>query len=124
MPTKNAKTPTEPLTFNDVWNGFKVDYLPFVEWMSNPDDDFSFIIVEFAENDPLKYKNKWGREQFKIRVNQNEEEKMLSAGVKLFVKLKNFCIKENLMPKDLGKVQIDRYGSGFDTDYSIKKSTN
>lgn len=113
------KTPTEKITFDDVWNGFKSDYLPFVEWVQSPDDDFQFIIVEFMDDNPTPYMNKWSREQFKIKVSQNDEMKMLSAGKKLFIKIKAFCISENKKPTQLGKIIIDRYGTGFETDYKV-----
>jgi hypothetical protein len=119
---KTLKVPTEKITFDDVWNGFKSDYLPFVDWVQSQDDDFQFLILEFVENAPTPYTNKWSRAQFKMKVSQNDEIKMLSAGKKLFIKIKAFCISENKLPCDLGKVQIDRFGSGFDTDYKVQYS--
>jgi hypothetical protein len=119
---KKAKTPTEPLRFDDIWNGFKSDYLPFVEWIQAENDDFQFCIVKFEENAPISYINKWSREQFKMKVSSNDEMKMLSAGKKLFQRIKAFCISENLLPTDLKEVQIDRFGNGFDTDYKIQYS--
>ena len=35
MDKKNTKTPTEPIRLDDVWNGFKTDYLPFIQWLKN-----------------------------------------------------------------------------------------
>lgn len=115
------KTPTEPISFDDVWNGFKQDYLPFVEWVSQPDDNSSFCIITFDENAPIAYKNKWSREQYKIKVHQDEFPKMLSGGKKLFIAIKEFMKKENKLLVDIGKVQIDRIGSGFETDYKVSK---
>lgn len=120
MPSKNPKTPTESIKLDDIWEGFKSDYLPFVEWLTDP-EGIIFCLVRFEENNPTKYTNKWSREQFKISVLQDEQQKVLSAGKKLFMKLKNFCIAENQLPTDLGIVQIDRIGSGFETDYKIQK---
>lgn len=119
-----ARTPTESIKFADIWDNFKSEYLPFVEWLSHPDDGYSFIVVEFRENAPTPYVNKWSREQFKMKVSQNNEEKMLSAGKKLFMKLKSFCVSENKLPSDLGLIQIDRIGSGFDTDYKVQYFKN
>ncbi len=117
---KTPKTPTEPVRFDDAWNGFKMDYLPFVEWSQHPDDNFAFIIIRFASNAPEPYTNKWAREQFKIKVDQNGEIKYLSAGKRLFIKIKSFCQNENRLPMDLDLVQIDRIGNGFETDYHIR----
>jgi len=119
MDKKTPKVPTEPLLFDDIWNGFKTDYLPFVEWQQHPDENFSWIVVEFEENSPKAYTNKWSREQFKIKVIQDTVSKMLSAGKMLFVRLKDFCEKEHKLPMDLGFVQINRIGSGFETTYQV-----
>lgn len=120
MKEKTPRTPTESIKFADIWNGFNAKYLPFVEWFSNPDTEETFIVVKFVDDNPEPYVNKWSREQFKIKVLQNGENRILSAGKKLFQRLKAFCIEENKLPSDLGEVQIDRYGSGFDTDYKIQ----
>lgn len=119
MDKKTVKTPTEPIRLDDVWNGFKTEYLPFVQWMRNPDTEDDWIDCQFLENAPTPYTNKWNREQFKIRINDPINEAILSAGKKLFTKILQFCKSENKLPMDLGVVRIIRYGSGFETDYKI-----
>lgn len=119
MVGKTSKAPTEKITFSDAWNGFKVDYLEFVSWASHPDDDFDFIIIKFEENEPTAYINKWNREQYKIKVSQDGFTRILSAGKRLFIRLKDFCVKENLLPIDLGSVEIHRIGKGFETDFQV-----
>ncbi len=119
---KTPKTPTEKVTFDDAWNGFKSDYLPFVEWIKT-EEGFQMIIIKFTENNPTPYVNKWSREQFKMTCEQDESAKVLSAGKKLFIKLKAYCVIENALPVDLGLIQIDRFGSGFETDYRVSKAT-
>lgn len=116
---KKTKAPTEPIRFDDFWNEFKVEFLPFVEWVHNAEDDCDFIDVTFKENAPVAYKNKWAREQYKIQVIQGNDDKILSAGKKLFTKLKSFMIQENKLLMDLALVRIIRFGSGFETDYTV-----
>lgn len=119
MDTKKTKTPTEPIRLDDIWNGFKSDYLPFVQWIANPDAEESYCDVIFLENSPTEYKNKWNREQYKIRINDPINEAILSAGKKLFAKILQFCKSENKLPIDLGVIRIVRFGSGFETDYKV-----
>ncbi len=111
------KTTTEIMNFSDAWNGFKVDYLPFVKWEKT--EDGQFCLIKFLEDNPAKYQNKWDREQYKIKVLCDNTESFLSGGTRLFRKILSFCKKENKQPTQLEEVQIDRFGSGFDTDYSI-----
>lgn len=119
MDSKKPKTPTEPIRMDDVWNNFKVDYLPFAEWISNPDADEYFMIIHFEEDVPTPYVNKWNREQFKMKVRQNEMTKILSGGKRLFQFIREFCIKENKLPSVFDEIQITRFGNGFDTNYKI-----
>lgn len=117
-----TKTPTQEFTFNDFWNRFKNDYLPFVEWVQDAsDENTSFINVVFLEDVPTEYVNKWGRTQYKIKVKQKADEAFLSAGKKLFQRLRDVCLQFKEQPTQLGMLRIERYGSGFETDYSIKK---
>jgi hypothetical protein len=121
MDQKKTKSPTEILKMDDIWNNFKSDYLPFVEWRVDADSEETFVIVEFIEDAPIPYTNKWSREQFKMRVNQDNEERILSAGKKLFMALKKYCMNAVLLPSQLGLVAIIRIGSGFETDYKIQQ---
>jgi hypothetical protein len=118
---KKTKVPTEELKMDDIWNNFKSDYLPFVEWRTDADTEETFVIVEFLDDAPVPYTNKWSREQFKMRVNQDNEERMLSAGKKLFIALKKYCMSAVLLPSQLGNVAVVRIGSGFDTEYKIQQ---
>jgi len=118
---ETKKTPTEPITISDVWGEVKPKYIEFVKWLHHPDDDFDFVVVEFLEDQPEAYKNKWQRDQFKILVNQEGIERYLSGGNRLFAVIKAFMLNQNDYLTNMGKLQIDRIGSGFQTDYSISK---
>lgn len=115
----DKKTPTEGFNINDAWNAFKVDYLKFVEWYRTKDDDGSYIVGKFEEDTPTAYTNKWNREQYKIQFDQDGQSKCLSGGKKLFAAIRTICLKSKCNPIDLGIVQINRIGSGFETDYII-----
>lgn len=119
MPDKKPKTPTEPFTMDDAWDGFKADFLPFVEWMVDSTDSFSFCQIEFIEDSPTAYKNKWSRDQWKIQVRQDGSPKIMSAGKRLFMTLREFCYQNKMKPSELGIVQVDRFGSGFETGYRV-----
>ena len=122
---KISKTTTEPIKLADIWDNFKADYKPFVEWLVDADNlSHTFIIVEFISDAPELYKNKWGRDQYKMEVYQSTEEKILSGGKRLFLQLKKLCLSENCKPSELGNVLIIRQGSGFDTNYSVELSTS
>lgn len=121
---KISKTTTEPIRLADIWDSFKSDYKAFVEWLADVDDPSqSFCIVEFISDSPEQYKNKWGRDQYKMMVYQGQEERILSGGKRLFISIKKLCISENLNPTELGNVLVVRKGSGFDTEYSVEIST-
>lgn len=116
---KEPKTPTESFNLEDAWDGFKTDYLPFVEWMKDSTDSFEFTQVKFLEDKPTAYVNKWSREQWKIQVEENGIKKILSAGKRLFMSIREFCYANKKTPTNLGIVQIDRFGSGFEVGYRI-----
>ena len=120
---KNKKAPTEPITLSDAFNAFDIEYKEFVDWYRDLGDaGCVYCIVKFLENQPVKYTNKWNREQWKILVESEDTEKILSGGKRLFKALKALCIKYNKYPKDLGVIRVDRYGSGFDTHYKMSKN--
>jgi len=123
------KTPTEDWNILDAFAGFKEKYGKFVTWFKHPEDGYEFCVIKFLGSNPEKYTNKWGREQYKVEVAEEDCEKsILSGGVRLFVKIRQFVEKNARDPK--GKdvdftqkwIQIDRIGSGFNTDYSISFS--
>lgn len=127
MPEKKSvpdprKTPTEAVTLSDVWEKVKPRYIQFVDWIKNEQDGFAFCIVEFIENTPQEYKNKWSRDQLKIGVKQDGIERILSGGNRLFAQLKDFILKENKQLSEMGKIQIARIGSGFEIDYRVTKA--
>lgn len=129
------KTPTENYNFRDAFNGFKERYGKFVSWFKNPDQNFEFCQCKFIGGNPEKYVNKWGREQYKVEVQETDSEKsILSGGLRLFVKLRGFiekrvqdietknknkALNDSEMVEAIGWFQIDRIGSGFNTDYKI-----
>lgn len=117
---KKEKAPTEDLNFEEFFGDFEIEYLPFVEWSITIDDNKS-IEFNFESNEPIKYTNKWNREQWKINVYQDNDLRLLSGGKRLFSSILLFCKKNNKKPIDLGQVVIVRYGSGFDTKYVISK---
>lgn len=119
MNEKKPKTPTEGFNLDDAWNGFKSDYLPFVEWMKDSTDSFEFCQISFIDDVPTAYVNKWSREQWKMQVIQNENKKILSAGKRLFMSLREFCYENKKKPSELGIVQLDRFGSGFEVGYRL-----
>lgn len=119
--TKRAKTPTEPsITLADVWNNFDFEYLKFVSWIQNSTDNCQICDIILIDEAPASYRNKWGREQFKMKVfdYNSKEERVLSAGKKLFSKIRKFCLENNCQPYQLHLI-ISRIGNGFNTDYMI-----
>lgn len=117
-PTKKpAKAPTEQVTLDDIWDNFEPDYLPFVEWTLFEGNKIA--TVEFTEDAPTEYANKWSRTQWKMRVIQDGDDKILSGGKRLWYSLKLLCQKHNKRPSDMGLVVITRKGSGFDTSYEF-----
>ena len=125
MPKKEVRGPNEPeFKMSDLWHEFEIDYKPFVEWMVQIDKpNESFAVIQFIEDSPVQYKNKWNREQWKIRVYQDKDEKILSGGKKLFSAIMSLCQKEQKLPRELPECTIWRKGSGFETNYSILINT-
>lgn len=116
---KKERTKTEEPKFQDFFREFDIDYLPFVEWLI-VDDDTKMADIEFETDKPERYINKWGREQWKIKVIQDSEPRMMSGGKRMFTSLAIFCRKNDKYPTELGKINIFRNGSGFDTKYIFK----
>jgi len=118
---KQTRTPNEIEDQMADWFGsFEVDYVQFVEWIRDTDTDSLCVIVEFADSDaPEEYKNKWDRVQWRKRVIQDGEDRILSGGKRLWSSFVSFCRKMGKLPADLGLVRIDRHGSGFDTKYTF-----
>lgn len=116
---KKERALTEDPKFEDFFRHFDIEYLPFLEWHI-VNDDMKMAIIEFETDKPEKYINKWGREQWKIKVIQDAEVRMLSGGKRLFTSLAIFCKKHNKFPTELGKLNIFRDGKGFDTKYVFK----
>lgn len=114
------KTPTQPPTFLDAWNGFKESYTEFVKWQQSTDDEFEFCQIRLIDESPIEYKNKWNRIQWKMLVEQDGEERMLSGGSRLFVALKKCLVSLNVAHDKLPILQVDRIGTGFDITYKVK----
>lgn len=115
-----AKTLTELPDFKEFFGEFESEYKPFVSWyldIDNPNQ--KSIEIEFISNKPDEYTNKWDKTQWKIEVIQDQEECILSGGKRLFKTILGYCKKENKLPIDLGKCQLLRIGSGFDTRYKL-----
>lgn len=110
---------TEDPKFKDFFGDFEIEYLPFVEWLI-VDDDTKLASVTFEDEKPTEYKNKWARTQWKMKVIQDADLRMLSGGKRLFSSLSSFCKKHNKYPVSLGIVNIFRIGNGFDTKYLFK----
>jgi len=122
MPPKKKtikKTTTQHPDLQSFFGEFKTEYLPFVQWYYKS-DKAKLAVVDFLEDKPQQYKNKWDRIQWKMRVMQYEEEMILSGGKRLFQTLYRFCEEANKMPTELGLVAIFRIGNGFDTKYKIE----
>lgn len=118
-PTKK-KTTTEGKTIDEFFSCFETEYKPFVEWFLDKETDTKFAILEFVSNEPEQYTNKWNRVQWKIEVMDDTDQlAFLSGGKRLFQSIMRFCKKESKLPQDLGLVQINRIGSGFDTRYKV-----
>lgn len=120
--TQKPKTTTEFPDIREFFGDFKTEYTPFVSWYSDPvRSDLKTCIVSFKENKPIKYKNKWDREQWKILVEDDyDTTALLSGGKRLFQTIMGFCQKEHKLPMDLDAILISRIGSGFDTKYKIE----
>jgi len=113
------KTPTQPPTFLDAWNGFKESYTEFVKWQEVESGDYVFCQIKLLDENPTQYENKWKRIQWKMLVEQDGEERMLSGGSRLFVALKKCLSFLNLPFEKLPTLQVNRIGSGFDISYKV-----
>lgn len=118
---KIVKKPiTEIKTITDFFSEFKTEYVAFVNWFIK-DDNTKQCMVEFVEDKPKKYINKWNRDQWKILVLDDTDcERILSGGKRLFRTIMNYCTRSEKLPTQLGKIIIFRKGTGFDTYYSIQ----
>jgi len=104
----------------DWFGSFEVEYVSFVEWIRDSETDTVCVIIEFPDdNPPEEYKNKWDRQQWKKRVLQDEEDRVLSGGKRLWSAFVMFCKKTGKLPSELGLVRVDRIGSGFETRYKF-----
>lgn len=119
---KKVIAPSEQLTLEDIWSEFTTQYAQFVSWIK--EDDIRYVIIEFIEDTPTKFTNKWGREQYKIRVSDIEEqdERLLCGGKRLFSTIRQTCLQENKLPTQLGTVRLERHHSGFDTQYTLNSN--
>ena len=121
------------------WEDFDCDdYLPFAKWQQTKTvfdiyGQDSRIIFCKIRSKPIKFTNKFGKEQFKVEIIQwiqhldsnnleiylkNDTNTYLAGGIRLMTALKKF-ISEN--QKDTMK--ITRVGKGFDTEYFIRDWT-
>lgn len=123
------KTETERRSIKEFFTDkdYITEYIPFVRFIVTKEPLKEFVIIEFLEDEPEKYINKWGREQWKILVNEyseyseKKEEKMLSGGKRLYNALMEICVERNVLPTELGLVWVWRMGSGFQTHYRFIK---
>jgi len=116
------KTCTQNLGLESFFGEFKTEYLPFVIWHYKS-DNVKIAVVDFLEDKPQQYKNKWDRIQWKMRVMSEDEEVILSGGKRLFQTLYRFCQEVNQLPTDIGLTTIYRLGNGFDTKYKMELFT-
>lgn len=113
------KTVTEQKSILNFFSEFKTEYIPFINWYIKPNGEKN-AILEFVEDRPTKYMNKWEREQWKIKViDDMQGEAYLSGGKRLFQTILAFCSKHNKLPTELGVLILHRIGSGFDTRYKF-----
>lgn len=113
------KTTTEPIRWKELFGEIQTEYLPFVNW-HYIDENHKIANLEFISDKVDPYINKWDRQQWKISVFQEEEDKILSGGKRLFQTLQRFCMKHNMRPSELGFISIHRLGGGFDTKYRFE----
>jgi len=118
------------------WDDFEdEDFLQFAKFRDAQPGETMFpdnlkpsvLYCEIIGEKPIKFKNRWGKDQFKIRVNvldylpsfhshykdikelNSATDNWLAGGIRLFTVLKKV--------KDYPRVKITRIGKGFDTEY-------
>lgn len=112
--------PREKQPWESGWDEFDDERFEFVEWTVQ-DANISFCIIEFESDAPVKFVNKWGREQWKILVSQNVNQKWLSGGKRLFEAIKRLCKEFNSSPRGIhGVIRINRIGKSVMSQYTAE----
>lgn len=120
------------------WDDFDGDdFLPFLKWQTTrtifdlygANSAVAYIKVL---DKPIKFINKFGKEQYKVRVQQYTHNRLndvdnydkcsteswLAGGIRLMIALKSVLKESN------SSIEIIRTGKGFDTEYFAKAWIN
>jgi hypothetical protein len=102
------------------WDDFDDERFEYVNWQIK-DSNISYSDVKFDSDAPVKFVNKWGREQWKILVTQDSSQKWLSGGKRLFESIKRLCKEFNTGPRGIpGIIRINRTGKSVMCQYSAE----
>jgi hypothetical protein len=102
------------------WDDFDDERYEYVNWQVK-DANVCFCNIKFESDAPVKFVNKWGREQWKLLVLQEQCQKWLSGGKRLFESVKRLCKEFKCSPRNIpGVVRINRIGKSVTCQYTAE----